>query len=202
MTPTPTDALTTAKRSARADAKARISEILPADFQSIGRAMADRLTALPMWQRAPAVFCFVSMKTEPDTAPILRAALAGGKSLYVPQMLAQGQMALVRLERLSDLSPNRCGILEPGASAETVSPAGFQRQGGLAVLPCLAAGRDGSRLGRGGGYYDRFLAVFTGPSVLLCPDALLRPTLPTGPLDARPGHILTESNLLSFKNPV
>jgi len=68
----------------------------------------------------------------------------------------------------------------------------------LALVPCLAASRDGVRLGRGGGYYDRFLAHYKGAGLLLCPEALLLDKLPCDDWDARfaPENILTEKGIL------
>ena len=68
----------------------------------------------------------------------------------------------------------------------------------LALIPCLAAGTDGVRLGRGGGYYDRFLAQYKGERLLLCPAAALLADLPADDWDARfaPDEILTEKGIL------
>ena len=75
-------------------------------------------------------------------------------------------------------------------------PAGYAAA--LALVPCLAASRDGVRLGRGGGYYDRFLTHYKGAGLLLCPEALLLDELPCDDWDARfaPENILTEKGIL------
>jgi 5-formyltetrahydrofolate cyclo-ligase len=71
--------------------------------------------------------------------------------------------------------------------------------GTLALIPCLAVDKQGVRLGRGAGYYDRFLTRFgqTGPKLLLCPEALVFPALPTDEWDVpfTPGEILTENGV-------
>ena len=75
-------------------------------------------------------------------------------------------------------------------------PAGYAAA--LGLVPCLAVSRDGVRLGRGGGYYDRFLAYYKGAGLLLCPEALLLDELPCDDWDARfaPENILTEKGIL------
>ena len=67
-----------------------------------------------------------------------------------------------------------------------------------AELDMAAVSRDGVRLGRGGGYYDRFLAHYKGAGLLLCPEALLLDELPCDDWDARfaPENILTEKGIL------
>ncbi|MBV8173772.1 MAG: 5-formyltetrahydrofolate cyclo-ligase [Verrucomicrobia bacterium] len=59
---------------------------------------------------------------------------------------------------LSDLSPGKFGIRQPiaGGSPETLD---------LIVVPGLAFTSDGHRLGRGAGFYDRFLSTLPGYTV-------------------------------------
>ena len=71
------------KREARAWAKARRAEL---DMAAVGRGMAQALFSLPQWQRAGAVLAFAAMPDEPDTAEILRRALADGKRLLLPRV--------------------------------------------------------------------------------------------------------------------
>ncbi len=158
--------------------------------------MTQQLFALPAWRQAGTVFCFVSMRDEPDTTAILQQALVSGKRLCAPRscraMTADGA---VEITSLNDLQPGRYGILEPcgGRTIAALEP------GALALIPCLAVDKQGVRLGRGAGYYDRFLTRFgqTGPKLLLCPEALVFPALPTDEWDVpfTPGEILTENGV-------
>ena len=68
----------------------------------------------------------------------------------------------------------------------------------ITALSQLAASRDGVRLGRGGGYYDRFLAHYKGKRLLVCPTAALLGDLPCEGWDVRfsPHEILTEKGIL------
>lgn len=190
MSPSPSD-LRTAKQAARGAAKARLRSLSPEMLHGTGQEIAAALFARSDWQTADTAFCFVSMSSEIDTTPILQAALAEGKRLCVPRMQGSGQMELVRISSLADLHPNAMGIREP-AGGQVLAPEALGSRA-LAVVPCLAVSRDGVRLGRGGGYYDRFLSGFEGHAVLICPRALVFDTLPADPWDARfaPADILT-----------
>ena len=186
------DDLNAQKQAARRAARQQLAQISPQEFSAIGAAMWQTLQAQPAWQSAQSVFCFVGALHEPDTMPILQGALSAGKQLLVPRIAGPGQMQLVPLQSLEQLQPGAFGILEPPQALPAV-PAGSGVQ--LAVLPCLAATRSGARLGHGGGYYDRFLANYSGQRLILCPEALLAQSLPTGPLDEPAQAVLTEKAL-------
>ena len=186
------DDLNAQKQAARRAARQQLAQISPQEFSAIGAAMWQTLQAQPAWQNAESVFCFVGALHEPDTMPILQGALSAGKQLLVPRIAGPGQTQLVPLQSLEQLQPGAFGILEPGQALPAV-PAGSGVQ--LAVLPCLAAARSGARLGHGGGYYDRFLANYSGRRLILCPEALLAQSLPTGPLDEPAQAVLTEKAL-------
>ena len=186
------DDLNAQKQAARRAARQQLAQISPQEFSAIGAAMWQTLQAQPAWQNAESVFCFVGALHEPDTLPFLQGALSAGKQLLVPRIAGPGQMQLVPLQSLEQLQPGAFGILEPGQALPAV-PAGSGVQ--LAVLPCLAAARSGARLGHGGGYYDRFLANYSGRRLILCPEALLAQSLPTGPLDEPAQAVLTEKAL-------
>lgn len=186
------DDLNAQKQAARRAARQQLAQISPQEFSAIGAAMWQTLQAQPVWQSAESVFCFVGALHEPDTMPILQGALSAGKQLLVPRIAGPGQMQLVPLQSLEQLQPGAFGILEPGQALPAV-PAGSGVQ--LAILPCLAAARSGARLGHGGGYYDRFLENYSGQRLILCPEALLAQSLPTGPLDEPAQAVLTEKAL-------
>lgn len=167
-----------------------ISRGLTAEYRRAASAsIAGQLIAVPGFRSAGTVFVYLSMESEPDTAPILEAALSAGKRVCVPCSYAPPRMDAVRYTSREELRPGRYGIPEPPPAAAVI-PA---REIDFAVIPCVCASLNGARLGHGAGYYDAFL----GPhprieTVCLCFGALLREDIPMSPSDIFIGQVISE----------
>lgn len=150
-----------------------------------------RLMSLPEYRAAKTVFCFVGTSREPHTLPFLERALAQGKRVCVPLCLRPGEMEARQIERISDLAPGRYGILEPPLFAPRICAEEID----FAAIPCLACTRSGDRLGKGGGFYDRFLAEYSHARVLLCLDKLIMDEIPMEAHDRVVAPVLSERGL-------
>ena len=153
--------------------------------------------AMPAYQEAETVFCFVGTGWEIDTRPILTRALADGKRLCVPLCTGPGIMELRQITSLSQLSPGAYGLPEPPPDTPQVAVDAVD----LAVLPCMGCNHLGHRLGRGGGYYDRFLSVYRSAAVLMCRERLIREEIPLEPHDMPIPWVLTERGLYEDGTP-
>ncbi len=184
------------KTKLRKKAKKIIKNQPPENRLENGEKMADILLASPLWERAKSVFCFYSLPSEPDTKKIIDSALAQGKMLCLPKCREGGQMSLHIIKSLDELQKGAYGILEPQGN----NIAGAQDID-LAILPCLAAAEDGSRLGKGGGYYDRFLENYNGVTVVMCQDELIfeNGEIPMDRHDIYAQYILTQTKLIKAK---
>ena len=185
------------KQQLRRTVRALERALSPGYRERSARSIAAHLLAMPEYRAARAVFCFVGTAREIDTRPILEDALAAGKTLCVPLCTGPGVMELRRIRALMDLRPGAYGIPEPPAD----SPAVPVDDVDFAVLPCLTCNRLGHRLGKGGGYYDRFLSAYRGGSVLLCRERLLREEIPLEPHDYPVPWVLTERGLYEDGTP-
>lgn len=163
----------------------------PAYRERASAAICKGLEELESYRRAKTVFCFVGTPSEIDTQPFLRKALASGKALCVPLCIEMGVMKLKRIDSLEELSPGSYGILEPRADAPTVAPESVD----FSVIPCLSVSRGGKRLGKGGGFYDRFLERFRGEAVTISMERLMRDDIPMEPHDRETPLVLTEEGL-------
>lgn len=164
------------------------------------REVVERLRAWSVWRDSREVALFSSTAGEIPTQAILEAALAEGKRVWMPWIGAEpGIMDFAPVTGSGDLVPGRFGILAPRAALQVPHeiPDGL-----LVLVPGTVFDHHGHRIGRGKGYYDRWLArhpsaVRTG----LCFDVQIHPgTLAAQPHDMPMHHLLTEYRLESFSN--
>lgn len=124
------------------------------DMAAVGRGMAQALFSLPQWQSAGAVLAFAAMPDEPDTAEILRHALADGKRLLLPRVRSKTKMDWVEIPALRLLRPGAFGIQEPPARPARRRPAGYAAA--LALVPCGRQPRRGPAGARPAGIMTDF----------------------------------------------
>jgi 5-formyltetrahydrofolate cyclo-ligase len=98
------------------------------------------------------------MADEFDTGPLLARAFAEGKEVYVPRTEGDSTMRFYRIGSADGpWSIGAFDIREPLVCTEETL---FRAEDGPALIatPALAFDRNGNRMGRGRGYYDRFFA--------------------------------------------
>lgn len=157
-------------------------------------ALFAAFAALPQAGSASTLFAFWGIPgREPDTARLIRALTAQGKRVGLPRMLPGHQMEVRLYEPDRPLVPAAFGILEPPADAPLLSRPDID----LALVPAVCYDRRGFRLGFGGGYYDRWLAGFSGFTVGLCRDCVLQDQVPVEEHDRRVELLLTETRRFS-----
>lgn len=96
----------------------------------------------------------------------------------------------------TDATPGAFGVREPHATAPVIDPGGLD----VVLVPGLAFDRGGRRLGRGAGFYDRFLGGLATRSagvafIGVCWSELVVSAVPVGPLDRSVHMLLTEHGL-------
>ncbi len=152
------------------------------------RALFDRLLRLPQVEWAQRLLLFCGMGTEPETGLLLDALTARGKELCLPRCLPGHELELRRYCGPAQLVRHRYGMLEPSGDCPLVED-GWPE---IALIPAVCYDRQGGRLGRGGGFYDRFLARYRGLTIGLCREALLQEAVPREAHDRAVCLVVTE----------
>ena len=178
------------KQMLRTSLRALTQSLPDAYIERSDRGIRETLLSLPQWNGARAVFIYAGIGREVDTGRIIRAALDAGKTVALPRCLTGGKMEALMITSLDALKPGRFGIPEPDASSRILRPQAVE----LAVVPCVAADRQGYRLGYGGGYYDRYLEGLSLKTVCLCRERLLQEFLPHDDFDRPVNIVVTEDN--------
>lgn len=191
----PTDAgKALAKTALRRDMSARRAALTPEAVAAAGRSAAKRVLALPAYVQAREILAYMAVRNELDAGLIASQALADGKRLLLPRCRdgAPGLVDLGCVRCLSETAPGSYGIPEPPREA-CLSPEAFSPD--LILVPGLAFDRRGARLGFGGGYYDRLLALPMAQNAFtvgLGYDFQLLALLPSDPWDKPVNAVVTE----------
>ena len=153
----PTADIVAQKRVMRREIRARLDALDGLQIESRSRALADRLFATSWWASGQWIFVFIPMFGEVDTRFIVAEAYKEAKQVAIPRMEGEELAFYVYDGDTENLVPNQFGILEPDPSWKLVDPAAPTGKRLLILAPGLAFDRQGRRLGKGKGYYDRFL---------------------------------------------
>jgi 5-formyltetrahydrofolate cyclo-ligase len=126
-------------------------------------AAAERLRALSAWQAAG------NLKANPDSAqwPVRQRALEDGKTVYmaVPRLAGPEPFFALDPDHLSEPPRRAASISGATRSARRVVLADVAPVD-LVVMGCVAAGEDGARLGKGGGFADLEFALATAAGLI------------------------------------
>ena len=138
-------------------------QFTPQQLAQLSFPVLDRLR--PLLCEAKVILAYYSLPDEVDTHTLIQELVAEGKTVLLPKVLDDTTMELRQYAGPQDLSEGAYHIMEPmGAPFKDFS------QIDVALIPGLAFDTNGHRLGRGKGYYDRFLTAFTGKTIGVCFD--------------------------------
>jgi 5-formyltetrahydrofolate cyclo-ligase len=161
---------------------------LSAAERAAGDAARTRhLLESPLLVGATRVAAYISVGTEPATATLVTGLRACGVTVLLPRLQPDGGLDLIVDDgrRVAGLR----GTVEPpgpAAAADVVAAVDVW------LVPALAVDRAGVRLGRGGGSYDRLLAVAVplgGSVTALLHEGELVDALPSEPHDRPVSHV-------------
>ncbi len=152
------------KKTCRQELMKRRDMTLQKERDEWNKMLRARITSTKEYADATVIFTYVSFGSEADTGWVIRHAIENGKQVYVPTVIDKRVMKFYRIGSLSELFRNKMGILEPIPSEENLFLPERDIAGNhelfdhaLLLIPGVGFDREGSRLGYGRGYYDRYL---------------------------------------------
>jgi 5-formyltetrahydrofolate cyclo-ligase len=154
--------------------------------------ITEKLEETNIFRLSSVIGCYHSLPDEVNThTAIERWNLT--KELYLPVVISDKDMEMVRYSADSLNESGTFGISEPILKGENR----LSKKLDLLIVPGMAFDTDGNRLGRGKGYYDRFLSANDIPYIIgICYDFQLLDHIPTEPFDRRMNMIITEKRTI------
>ena len=180
------------KRRVRRELKETASHFSEYYVAEASRAVCEKVLQSSEFREAAVIFGYLSFRSEISIDAVLEEALRLGKTVAVPWIVSQNEMQAARLVTLQDLPPDRYGIRTVPEPVEIISPDRID----LLFVPGAGFTKMGHRMGRGAGYYDRFLAQTRGFRLGIACDKLLREKIPVGVYDQPVEALVTETKFI------
>jgi 5-formyltetrahydrofolate cyclo-ligase len=149
------EVIASAKKQMRAAMRSVLEELSAEQRHAASVAACNRVMALEAFKHAGAVMLYLPMTNEIDVTGIAVRCFREGKTVCVPRVdWKRCDMLALEVDSLDDrvLEIDEHGVRTP-RNGRPIPPSMID----LVLVPGLAFDQRGMRLGRGGGYYDRFL---------------------------------------------
>ena len=184
--------LAKAKAAQRTACREAVAAMSTKERAAASNSICSQLLELLDVVKPGTVMGYMPLEDEPDILPVLEEVLARGSVLCLPRITGPGTMSATPVASLQqgDLVKGTHGISTP-AGDESLSPAALD----MILVPGLGFDAECNRLGRGGGYYDRFLEGVGSNALMIgcCFGCQLVDTIETGPGDVRLSKIIMSS---------
>jgi 5-formyltetrahydrofolate cyclo-ligase len=151
------------------------------------------------YKKARVIMAYMPIWDEVDILPLILKALSEGRTIVVPKCDPVGRtMSVYAVENLDyDLSCGFAGILEPDVKKRLP----YTESIDLILVPGRAFDLKGNRLGRGQGYYDRFLVSYaTALKVGVAFDFQVLKQIEVSEHDVSMNYVVTEKRILGYFN--
>jgi 5-formyltetrahydrofolate cyclo-ligase len=165
------------------------------EFRLAGKRAQEHFLSLLPPRRRLALAIYSAVRGEVETELIQEASLAAGNELYYPCVSGPEELLFFPYREGDSWVTGAYGIPEP------VRLHGFSpKQDGFdfVLVPGLAFDRAGQRLGKGLGYYDRFLRRLSGSTLFVgfAYSEQVVPEVPVDEWDAKMHMLVTEEGVI------
>lgn len=128
--------------------------------------IAKKLIKFDKYQQSEKIMLYISTKSEVQTMGIINYSLNANKNTFIPFINKEKHDIIPSLMKdyQTEIAPGSLGIYQPKKEFIRPFPAKILD---LVIVPGIAFTEQGHRLGRGGGYYDRFLKKLSKSSYII-----------------------------------
>lgn len=184
------------KKLLRKEMAARRAEMSKADCEKFSREVVQKILAHPVYKNAKSVMAYAAMPEEIQLNELFDDAFNAGKKLSIPFIVGRGNMRPVHLPSRDVLEVGDFGILTVRQENRKFVDV---KEIDCIIIPGAAFDLKGNRLGKGGGYYDRFLKLaFNAKKIAPAFDFQLVENVPITPADCGVNVIITPSKVVDL----
>lgn len=140
------------KKNMRSNVRKLKKQYTQQQLQDMSEAAIARLVENPYIKKAATVMLYYSLPDEVFTHNVIKVLASEGKKILLPVVIDEENMELREYHDDNDLTLGAYDIMEPTGKLFTNYDIID-----VAVVPGMMFDVKGNRLGRGKGYYDRFL---------------------------------------------
>jgi 5-formyltetrahydrofolate cyclo-ligase len=182
----------------RAEIRAKRDALSDKERAAGARRIVERLLHHPDVHRARTVLLYASYGSEVHTDDLAKELIKRGKAVAFPKITSvAGLMTLWRIKNLDALIPHKHGIRAPDVTrSQPIEPITVD----CVIYPGLAFTKGLSRLGQGGGYYDRLSTKIADncARIGVCFETQLVDALPQETHDAKLHWVVTEVTVYPY----
>jgi 5-formyltetrahydrofolate cyclo-ligase len=194
------------KKELRTWARRQRAEFLSSDDVALAEQRAKLIAAfssIVVARKWKHIGVFIPLPGEPDIwTPAQQLSQDFNVNVYAPRMMPENQLDLVMVTAPNELVRGRFGVIQPPPNWDALTDLALLN---AIFIPGLAFSHGGSRLGFGGGWYDRLLAKIPDKVVKIgvCWNNMVVDSIPMDTWDVSVDGILTEvgfstTNLMTF----
>jgi 5-formyltetrahydrofolate cyclo-ligase len=164
------------KNELRRHIRVQKKQYADAQLAAMSEEICSKVLRSAWWQEAGTLLLYYPLSDEVDVRPLIQEAYRNGKRVLLPVCRGE-ELELHLYEGEDSLAPGAFGIMEP--TGPLFAPDDYLDIQ-LAIVPGMAFDRAGHRLGRGRGYYDRFLPKLSSAKLQgICFPFQLQEVVPT-----------------------
>ena len=181
------------KKILRREINLRLKTLSQEDRVNFSRAVTAKFLASTVYKNSEVIMAYLSTAEEIQLNEFISTALDDGKILAVP-FIERREMQAVRLPNLDTLEVGAYKILTVKRDIRKIIDA---EKIDCVITPGLAFDAEYNRLGKGGGYYDKFLSrAVNAKKIALAYDCQLVEKVPVAPHDLKVNAVITPTKIL------
>lgn len=179
------------KSRLRKQVKESLRGMTPQERFEQSMAIRNKLENSTLWKNSRSVLGYAPMSSEVDIWDLLINGIKSGKIIALPFYIKECDIYEARIVRDldKDIVKGKLGIREPDERCKKIALEDFD----LILVPGVAFSKNGYRLGRGKGYYDRMLARTKAIKCGVCFECQYGWEIPAEPHDVKLDCIITPS---------